>query len=315
MKNRRDFLKTAALAVAGGLVLPDFLSSCGGGGSSVKKHIGLQLYSLRDDINDIGIRKVLEIVAKTGYVNLETAGYGDGKIYGLPPAEFKKIVDDLGMRVTSAHLSRGISDNHDADMAWWNEAVSAHQAAGMKYMIMPWSPLGGEGATLDNVKRYGEYFSEIGLVTAAAGIKFGYHNHDHEFKSKIDGVPVYDLLVENTSADHVLFQNDVYWTQKGGYNPVDYLKKYPKRIQVLHIKDETAIGASGTMDFKAIFDQAYANGFIKDWYVEVERYDKPSPEEAKKIAAKLKLDVTAITNSIADVQKSYDFLAAAEYVK
>lgn len=314
MKNRREFLKTAAFAVAGGLVLPNLLSSCGGGASSgVKKHIGLQLYSLRDDINDIGIKKVLEIVAKMGYVNLETAGYdGKGKIYGTDPAEFKKMVDDLGMRVTSAHLSRNISDNHDEDMKWWNVAVEAHRAAGMKYMIMPYSPLSGEGATIDNVKRYGEYFSEIGLITAAASIKFGYHNHDFEFTNKIEGVPVYDLLVENTSADHVLFQNDVYWTQRGGYNPVEYLKKYPKRIQVLHIKDETAIGASGTMDFKAIFETAYANG-VKDWYVEVERYDKPAAEEAKKIAGKLKLET--ITDSIADVQKSYDFLAAAEYVK
>ncbi|MDR0725245.1 MAG: sugar phosphate isomerase/epimerase [Prevotellaceae bacterium] len=312
MKNRREFLKTAAFAVAGGLVLPNLLSSCSGGASSVKKHIGLQLYSLRDDINDIGIKKVLETVAKMGYVNLETAGYSKGKIYDTDPAEFKKMVDDLGMRVTSAHLGRGISDNPDEDMQWWNVAVEAHQTAGMKYMIMPFSPLSGEGATIDNVKRYGEYFSKIGLITAAANIKFGYHNHAFEFENKIDDVPVYDLLVENTSPDHVLFQNDVYWTQKGGYDPVKYLKKYPKRIQVLHIKDETAIGASGTIDFKTIFETAYANG-IKDWYVEVERYDKPSADEAKKIAGKLKLE--KITDSIADVQKSYNFLAAAEYVQ
>jgi sugar phosphate isomerase/epimerase len=311
MKSRREFLKTAALAVAGGVVLPDLLSSCGGSSNAVKKHIGLQLYSLRDDINDIGIKKVLEIVAKMGYVNLETAGYGNGKIYNTDPAEFKKMVDDLGMKVTSAHLSRNISDNHDEDMKWWNVAVEAHQAAGMKYMIMPYSPLSGEGATLDNVKRYGEYFGQIGLITAAVGIKFGYHNHAFEFENKIDDVPVYDLLVENTSSDHVLFQNDVYWTQAGGYSPVDYLKKYPNRIQVLHIKDEKAIGASGTIDFKAIFDLAYANG-IKDWYVEVERYDKHSEDDAKKIAGKLKLET--VTDSIVDVQKSYDFLAAAEYV-
>lgn len=76
-------------------------------------------------------------------------------------------------------------------------------------------------------------------------------------------------------------------------NPVDYLKKYPNRFPILHIKDEKAIGASGTMDFKSIFDQAYANG-VKDWYVEVERYDG-TPQE--------------------DVQKSYDFLNSADYVK
>ncbi|MDR1339741.1 MAG: sugar phosphate isomerase/epimerase [Prevotellaceae bacterium] len=298
MRNRREFLKTAAIAVAGGFVLPDLLTSCKGSQSSsrrsgAKKHIGLQLYSLRDDINDIGIQKVLEAVAKMGYVNLETAGYGNGKIYRTDPTEFKKMVDDLGMKVTSAHLGRNKSDNHDADMSWWNEAVDAHSAAGMKYMIMPGSPLSGEGATLDNIKRYGEYFNEIGLATAAAGIKFGYHNHDFEFKNKVNGVPVYDLLVENTSPDHVLFQNDVYWTQKGGYDPVAYMKKYPKRIQVLHIKDEQEIGVSGEMDFKTIFETAYANG-IKDWYVEVERYIA-TPQE--------------------DVKRSYDYLNKADYVK
>ncbi|MDR1154056.1 MAG: sugar phosphate isomerase/epimerase [Bacteroidales bacterium] len=299
MTNRRDFLKKASMLVASGVIGGSILSSCGGSGSkgaaskTPKKHVGLQLYSLRDDVNDLTIRKVLEIVAQMGYVNLETAGYNDGKIYGTDPAEFKKMVDDLGMRVTSAHLGRNLSDNRSDDMNWWNKAVEAHAAAGMKYMIMPSSPLDGEGATLDNVKRYGEYFNEIGLITAGVSMTFGYHNHAFEFKNKIDDTPVYDLLLENTSPDHVIFENDVYWTQVGGYNPVDYMKKYPQRIKVLHIKDEKAIGASGTMDFKAIFDQAYASG-VKDWYVEVERYDG-TPQE--------------------DVKKSYDFLAAADYVK
>jgi len=293
MANRRDFLKQASMLVAGGVVGSSILSGCGGGVAS-KKHIGLQLYSLRDDVRDLEIQKVLEIVADMGYVNLETAGYSDGKIYGLDPSKFKKMVDDLGMKATSAHLSRNLSDNRDEDMAWWNKAIEAHAAAGMKYMIMPSSPLRGEGATLDNVKRYGEYFNEIGMSTATANIIFGYHNHDFEFTNKIDGVPVYDLLLEYTSPDHVIFENDVYWTKKGGYDAVDYLKKYPQRHRVLHIKDEKAIGASGTIDFKPIFDQAYANGNVKDWYVEVERYDG-TPQE--------------------DVKKSYDFLAAAEYVK
>ena len=291
MANRRDFLKQASMLVAGGVIGSNVLSNCSGGAS--KKYIGLQLYSLRDDIKEIGIKKVLEAVAKMGYVNLETAGYNNGKIYNEEPAVFKKMVNDLGMKLTSAHLSRNISNNHDDDMAWWNKAVETHTTAGMKYMVMPSSPLRGEGATMDNVKRYGEYFNEIGMLTAGASIAFGYHNHAFEFESKIDGVPVYDLLVESTSPNHVFFQNDVYWTQVGGYNPVDYLKKYASRIKVLHIKDDKAIGASGKINFKAIFDQAYANG-VKDWYVEVEQYEG-TPQE--------------------DVKKSYDYLASADYVK
>ena len=293
MTNRRDFLKQSGLILAGGLVGSKLFSGCTSQ-PAVKKHIGLQLYSLRDDVKDIGIKKVLEAVAKMGYVNLETAGYNNGKIYNLDPTDFKKIVDDLGMKVTSAHLSRTLTDNYDEDMAWWNRATEAHAEAGMKYMVMPWSPLDGEGATLDNIKRYGDYFNAIGIIVASASMAFGYHNHSFEFTNKIDDVPVYDLLLENTSPRHVFFQNDVYWTQVGGYDPVEYLKKYPERIKTLHIKDVKAIGVSGTMDFKAIFDQAYTNGNIKDWYVEVEEYDGTPQEEVK---------------------KSFDFLNEAEFVK
>ncbi|MDR1813825.1 MAG: sugar phosphate isomerase/epimerase [Tannerella sp.] len=283
MQNRRDFIKKASLLIAGGAIAPQLITSCGGG--APKKYLGLQLYSLREMVKDDGIKKVLETVAAMGYTNLEPAGYSDGKIYGLAPAEIKKICEDLGMKLTSSHLNRSRTDDHDADMAWWSKAVDAHNEAGMKYMVMPVTPVPiyDEHATLDNVKLYADYFNEIGLIVAAASMNFGYHNHNMEFISKIDGKPVYDYMVENTSPDHVSFQLDVYWIKKGGCDPVDYMKKYPKRIKTLHIKDETAIGAQNTVDYKAVFEQAYANG-IKDWFVEVERYDGTPQEDVKKSA-------------------------------
>jgi sugar phosphate isomerase/epimerase len=161
-------------------------------------------------------------------------------------------------------------------------------------MVQPSAPLGGEGATADNLKRYGDYFNEIALITAGASIQFGYHNHNFEFENKIDEVPVYDFLVQNTSPRHVIFELDVYWIKRGGYDPVEYMKKYSDRIKLLHIKDKTAIGAQNTVDFKAVFDTAYTVNKIKDWFVEVEEYDT-TPEE--------------------DVKKSADFLNASEFVK
>jgi len=296
MQNRRDFIKRASLLIAGGIVTPQIITSCGGNAKSqTSKYLGLQLYSLRDMIRDEGIRKVLETVAAMGYTNLEAASYSDGKLYGMDPSELKKIVDDLGMKLTSSHLGHNKTDDHAADIAWWNKAVEAHNEANMKYMVMPSTPvpLYGENATMDNIKRYSDYFNEIGLIVAGASMNFGYHNHNMEFENKIDDVPVYDLMVENTSPDHVSFQLDVYWIKIGGYDPVEYLQKYPKRIKTLHIKDETAIGAQNTVDYKAIYEQAYLNG-IKDWFVEVERYDT-TPQE--------------------DVQKSADFLLKSDFVK
>jgi sugar phosphate isomerase/epimerase len=294
MQNRRDFIKQASMLIAGGVVAPHLLSSCGGGAAAgPSKYLGLQLYSLREMVGDDGIRKTLEAVAKMGYTNLETADYRNGRFYGENPTDFKKMVEDLGMKLTSSHLMRNISGDRDADMAWWNTAVEAHSEAGMKYMIVPMAPLSGEDANFDNVKRYCDYFNNIALVTAGSSIQFGYHNHDFEFTNKIDDVPVFDIMLENTSPTHVTFQLDVYWVKMGGYDPVDYMKKYPNRFKILHIKDETAIGTRNTVDYQAVFNTAYEIG-VKDWFVEVERYDG-TPQE--------------------DVQKSADFLLNADFVK
>ena len=291
MTNRRDFLKKASMLVASGVVGSSILSGCKTEPTS--KHIGLQLSSLRDDVNRLGIQEVLKIAAEIGYNHFETAGYRNGRIYGQEPAVFKQMAADLGMIATSAHLGRNLSENRDEDLAWWDRATEVHAEAGFKYMVMPWSPLSGENATLDNVMRYGEYFNAIGALTAKSGIAFGYHNHAFEFTNKIDDVPLLDLLKAHTNPDYVFFQNDVFWTQAGDVDPVEYLKKHARRIKTLIIKDEKAIGASGTMDFEGIFNQAHTNG-IQDWFVNVDQYDD-TPQE--------------------DVQKSFDFLMAAKFVR
>ena len=115
MQNRRNFLKQAGLLLAGGLVAPQLLTACGGkantnaaataaeAATTATKNIGLQLYSLRDMINKEGIQKVLEVVAKMGYKNLENANYDKGKIYGAGfqqrHALLTGAVDDLNVDI------------------------------------------------------------------------------------------------------------------------------------------------------------------------------------------------------------------------
>ncbi|MCC8095907.1 MAG: sugar phosphate isomerase/epimerase [Tannerellaceae bacterium] len=300
MQNRRDFLKRASLMLVGGAALPQLLTSCGGGSTSgaaattsaTTKNIGLQLYSLRDMVKEDGIQKTLEVVSKMGYKNLEAASYDNGKIYGLAPAEFKKIVNDLGMKCTSSHLGQAFSKDKEAEvMSWWDQAIDAHNELGVKYMVQPFMPVNDQ-TTLDDLKMYCDYFNTVGYKTAAASIQFGYHNHDFEFR-KIDGITIYDYLLDNVSPNHVFFQMDVYWVTMGG-DPVAYLKERPSQFKTIHIKDDKEIGASGKMNFEPIFNQMYENN-IKDWYVEVEQYTKNDPE--------------------ASVQESFDYLNNAPYVK
>ena len=281
MQNRREFLKRASLMLAGGMVMPQLLTSCAGKASASEssKYIGLQLYSLRDLVKEEGIQKVLETASKMGYKNLETASYDNGKIYGLAPAEFKKMVNDLGMKCTSAHLGQAFTKEKEAEvMSWWDQAIDAHNELGVKYMVQPWMPVTDQ-TTLDDLKMYCDYFNTVGYKTAAASIAFGYHNH--AFTSRI-------------KTNQIFFEMDVYWVQEGGGDPVAYLKNRPSQFKAVHIKDEKEIGASGKMNFKPIFDQMYANN-IKDWYVEVEQYTQNDP--------------------VASVQQSYDYLNKADYEK
>jgi sugar phosphate isomerase/epimerase len=204
------------------------------------------------------------------------------------------MAEQYGLKVTSSHVVRKLTKDSEADMAFWSEAIKAHAAMGVKYIIMPAYPFNKKKPVkMDDINKTCNYFNKVGKMVADAGLQFGFHNHAHEFTNQIEGIPVYDLMLEKLDPNHVFLQMDVYWVQEGGYNPIAYLKKYKGRFPVLHIKDEKAIGASGNIDFKAIFKAAYKQGMV-DYYVEVEKY---------------------ISTPMDDVEQSYDFLNNAKYVK
>lgn len=245
-----------------------------------QKYIGLQLYSLRDSMrtNPAG---TIEKVGKMGYKFVETAGYSDGKIYGMDPVDFKKVCEDNGLAFLGAHVGRSVPDstNWDETMAWWDQCIDAHVAGGAKWIVQP--SMGREAyESLEGLKRYCEYFDALGEKCNAKGIRFGYHNHDREFSTVLDSTVLYDFMLKNTDPDKVMFQLDLYWCVVGGKNPVDYFNQYPGRFELWHIKDKEEIGASGMMDFASIFSAAGVSG-LKYGIVEVEKYNFEPAESCK----------------------------------
>lgn len=80
-----------------------------------KKDIAIQLYSVRDIINNgTDLNVVLKNLAQMGYTSIEAANYDNGKFYGKTPEEFKNAVEKAGMKVLSSHCSRGLSDKEVA---------------------------------------------------------------------------------------------------------------------------------------------------------------------------------------------------------
>ena len=187
------------------------------------------------------------------------------------------------MEVLSSHVGRTLSDeelasgNCEESLKWWDQTIAAHKAAGMKYIVMPWMDV---PKTLKDMQTYCDYFNEIGRRCQAAGMKFGYHNHAHEFQKIEDKEVMYDYMLQHTDPSLVFFEMDVYWVVRGQAAPVEYFKKYPGRFRLLHIKDEMEIGQSGMVGFDAIFRNAQTAG-VEGIVVEVERYSMPVIESVE----------------------------------
>ena len=63
-----------------------------------------------------------------------------------------------------------------------------------------------------------------------------YHNHHVEF-AKYDGKYIMDIMAEESDPKYLGFELDVHWLQRGGVNPLEWIKKLEGRTKILHIKD------------------------------------------------------------------------------
>jgi sugar phosphate isomerase/epimerase len=191
----------------------------------------------------------------------------------MDPAAFKTLCESNGLLILSSHTGQYLPDsaNWDKTMEWWDACIDAHAAVGVKFIVQPFM---GEDAfrSLDTLKRYCDYFNLIGGKCNARGIRFGYHNHDKEFSTMIDGQQIYDFMLKNTDPTKVMFQLDLYWAVVGGVSPVDLFNSYPSRFELWHIKDKAEVGGSGMMDFKGIWEGSARSG-MKYGVVEVEEYN------------------------------------------
>ncbi|WP_223580858.1 sugar phosphate isomerase/epimerase family protein [Sphingobacterium sp. GVS05A] len=237
-----------------------------------KKEIGLQLYSVREEISkNPNFDQILQKIAALGYTGVEAAGYKDGKLYNLSPQEFKAKVEKTGMKVLSSHATKTLSAQELASgdfsesLKWWDECIAAHKAAGMKYIVTPWMDV---PKTLKDLETQCRYLDAVGAKCRQQGILYGYHNHAHEFK-KVEDKVMFDYMLEHTNPENVFFEMDVYWAVIGDVSPVDYFNKYAGRFKALHIKDHREIGQSGMVGFDAIFNNAKTGG-LKYLFVELE---------------------------------------------
>ncbi len=256
---------------------------------SQDKFGGLTLYTVRNEMGT-NPEETLKAVADAGYKYIEAAEYTDGKFYNMSPVDFKKHVNELGMKTLSAHMGSVTLENAD-------EQIADAKAAGFKYFVIPVPPMGhfkydrktrsmGIEGKIEVVT---EILNTLGKKCNEAGIELLYHNHDFEFKKDSSGVIPIEYFMENTDPALVNFQVDLYWVVKAGADPVAYMEKYPGRFKIWHIKDMDDQGrfapvGTGTIDFANILKAKDVSG-MQYYIVEQDQtFDDMKPLEAIKIS-------------------------------
>jgi sugar phosphate isomerase/epimerase len=290
--SRRDFIKTSALAVAGGSLLSSSLFA----NPPKKKLLGLQLYCVRDEMKTDPLGTLKEL-AKFGYKYVEHANYVDRKFYGWTPQEFKKVLKDLGMKMPSGHTVLNMSKHWDTAKKdftdSWKYTVEDAAYMGQEFVISP-SMDSKVRQSKDALMQILEVFNKSGELCKKSGMKFGYHNHDFEFSEKHGDETLYDIILNNTDPNLVMQQLDTGNLYNGGAKAIDIVKKFPGRFESLHVKDEikspdgshekyesTILGA-GIVGVKEVIDICRDSGGTIHFIIEQESYQGKTPLQCMK---------------------------------
>ncbi len=274
--SRRKFIQGSTLTLAA-LGLRQTLTLQAASGP--KLPVALQLYSIRNDCAK-DFDAALAEVARLGFDGVEFAGYHkyDGK-----PAELRKKLDDLNLKVAATHIGTG---NFRGDAL--KRAIDFHQAIGCKYLVVP-----GDGDFTNPAKceALAETFNQTAATLKPLGMACGYHNHTSEFKKHGDKT-FWDLFAERTTKD-VILQQDCGWTAAAGLDPVEMMKRYPGRMKSTHFKPTVVNNEPGkkafigqdSVDWVAVIEGCLKYGGTEWITLEQEAYpDGKSPMESSAIS-------------------------------
>lgn len=283
--SRRNFLKKSTVALVGVSLLPDALMSF-----PLKKEItGIQLYSVRDEMKADPLG-TLKLLAEMGYRYVEHANYKERKFYGFSASEFKKMLNDLNMKMLSGHtvMRKQHWDETKKDFtAEWKYTVEDAATVGQQFVISP-SMEEGFRTSYDDLKGFMDVFNRCGELCKKSGMQFGYHNHDFEFSQKLNGRSMYDIILDSTDPKLVIQQLDTGNLFNGGATALDIVTKFPGRFASMHVKDEilssgsnekyesTVLG-TGVAQVTKVIDIGRKSGGTVHFIIEQEAYQGKSP--------------------------------------
>lgn len=224
--------------------------------------ISIQLYTLRSIMTGANVDKTFEQLARYGYNRVELAG-----LYGRSASDIRRTLKRLGIQASSSH------DGISATPQDLKAKVANALTLGQTYMNVPY--LASDKA--DDWYRWADQMNAEAAVVRRAGIKYGYHNHAHEFTTDLGGgLTPWDIFTSRLDPKLVHLEVDLYWAVTGGVGvgasdpvqfAIDTIEQAPQKVLQYHVKDRDAAGdfadlGTGTIDFARIFEAHQPKEYI-----------------------------------------------------
>ena len=269
--------------------------------------IGVQLFTVRDQVASRGFEEVFAELSRQGYSELEFAGYNaQGRRW--TNEELRALLRRYRLNAVGSHVNYYSADPTAYSFATQLEQVLDDAAEiGIDYIGTASRPGQRYGETVDGYRRAAEDFNTFGAAARERGLRFYQHNHSEEFAVE-DGTRLYDVLLEETDPRLVFFELDIFWAYVGqsrfpGFRPHEYPWYQPKRFPLFHVKDGLFNGGPAfgwTMtdvgDGDIPFEPFFCGLDTDDHHYLVERDTAPDP-------------VANPAGSFATTERSYDYLA------
>jgi sugar phosphate isomerase/epimerase len=213
--------------------------------------IGVQMYTIRDYL-----KTPAEI--ESSIKRLRDMGFDLVQISGIGPIDtdkLAKLFKDNGIEACGTHSPwESVAEPKELE-----KLIEDHKKLGCSQIGIGMKP----GIYPDTYEGYTAFIKKVNEIcdqVCAAGLGFGYHNHELEFM-KFNGECAIDRMIKE--CPKMEFTLDVFWVQAGGANPLTYMDKLKDKIRILHLKDFKVVGrqrqyaeiGQGNLDWPGVFSR------------------------------------------------------------
>ena len=193
--------------------------------------IGVPGSTVKQQFQELGVYETMKRLSEIGYKSVEIS-----QVETSPEniAAIKKACEDFGMEVAamSASLEPQVKDGESLT-THYDKIVADCKAVNADLLRIGMLPIPAM-ASLDLVLEFCEKVNDVTQKLKEDGITLYYHNHHVEFR-KYDGKFLLDIIREK--APLLGFELDVHWIQRGGANPLEVIRDYNGKVELIHLKD------------------------------------------------------------------------------